>query len=146
MPAASPIVIPIVFIFSCGIQVDGVTTHNFDARRALGFKLVEDAIIAMPERGSNDLRKAAAILAHHVDARFETGRGRVLADMKLPCVDPVGATICTNKFTCLILAYQSHGLQGERRLVDQHVVRAASVARSLPEDVGERLADRLQQS
>jgi hypothetical protein len=45
-----------------------------DARRALGFKLVEHAIIAVPQGRPYDRGKAVAILADHVNAGLEPGR------------------------------------------------------------------------
>ena len=43
-----------------------------DAGRSLDFELVHDAIVCVAQRRKNDLREALAVLAHDIDAGFES--------------------------------------------------------------------------
>src|SRR6516162_1410418 len=59
--------------FSRRVEVDFPIVENCYACRALCLKLVQDAIVAVAQGWQNDLGESVAVLAHEVNACFESG-------------------------------------------------------------------------
>ena len=63
-------------------EVDFPLTENRNTCRALGFKFVQDAVIAVAQCREDNIRKSVAVFAHEVNARSEAG---FLRPMKHGC-------------------------------------------------------------
>ncbi len=63
---------------SGGADIDSALADDLDACRALGFKFVQDTVIAEPQRRTYDSGKSIAVLTHHIHTRLEAGFPRAL--------------------------------------------------------------------
>src|SRR5215469_14060132 len=55
------------------VEVDFPVVENRNACRALCFKLIQNAIVAVAQGWKNDLCESVAVLAYEVNACFESG-------------------------------------------------------------------------